>query len=423
MAKDNNSRSNSEDLKRRPKKGSHFAGDVYKTSRNKNVEYTDISSNSDSSNEIYSSTGGNGIDLNSMSRKARKKKVSVPLIVTNVFLSLLLVFSTVVFCGTTYLGKSLADRDKIDTHEQDDFENIMVSTDENVAYFLVCGVDLSENLTDIIMVVCYDLKAKKVNILQIPRDTFIGTDVPTGKVNAVYGHPRTGESKIKCLMRRINTEFGLPLDYYITVTIKGTEKIIDAMGGVDINLKRSYTLIDDTTSPQTKKYFETGKQHLSGQWATALIRHRSSYDQGDMGRIKAQRSVYAAIMKKMINIDAVQMFNIVKDCMNDVSTNLTVGQALGYAKEARSLSLKKVKVMSIPGQSGYYNPTGAQTLSYYSVHKDKFVQMLNLYFLPYRNTPITAEDIEVRELHSSYEEGYDGFLEGGSLDTFDNDNE
>ncbi|MEG1887744.1 MAG: hypothetical protein RR177_06395, partial [Oscillospiraceae bacterium] len=99
--------------------------------------------------------------------------------------------------------------------ESGDFENLMVSTHSGVSYILVCGVDVHENLTDIIAVACIDHDKKTLNFIQIPRDTFIGEDIPSMKINAVYGSARQGEHKINALRRRLGTALGIPLDHYV----------------------------------------------------------------------------------------------------------------------------------------------------------------------------------------------------------------
>ena len=306
----------SEELKKKPIKRKTT---VKYTRRDKTaVEDTDSSK----TNEIYSHSKDKSFDLSSIGNKAKNKKSKRNLIITNILLSILLVFSTFAFTATTILQSQLLKNKEVDQVEKGDFEALMVSPNKNVSYFLICGVDLSENLTDIIMVVCYDTANNEATVLQIPRDTYVG-DVPSGKINAVYGNPREGESKIKALIRCINSKLGIPIDYYATITISGTEKVIDIMGGVDIILDRTYTLVDDSRNPEVKKTFEKGKVHLDGQWATALLRHRKSFSQGDLGRLKNQRAVYAAILKQITNISFSEVTSIVTNCMDDVSTNMS----------------------------------------------------------------------------------------------------
>ena len=418
-------RKSSEDLKRRPDRR-RVSADAF---AKRPVRRDSANSGADSDREIRSYSKNSSYDLMSSSNRKKKKKVNVRLLVTNIILSIVLVFSSVIFVGASVLNSQLLINNDIDSQESEGFKNVVVSPNENVVYFLVCGVDLSEDLTDIIMVVCYDLANNNANILQIPRDTYVGRDrdgtekyYATGKINEIYGKPYKGESKIKALMRCINDRLGLPIDHYATVTIKGTEKIIDIVGGVDIKLERTFNLVDDTTSPQQKKTFEAGEVHFDGQWGTAFVRHRASYDQGDLGRQKAQRSFYAAFMKKLISLDFGQITNIVTQCAKEVSTDLTLGQMLGYAQKMKDLSLKDVSIMSVPGQSPSISEARANVglgYSYYSIHKEQYVKMINDYFRPYDEEALSVDDISIPQIHSSYNTGYDDFLERGELDSFD----
>ncbi|MBQ4155515.1 MAG: LCP family protein, partial [Clostridia bacterium] len=326
----------SDELRKRP---------IRRNKSRKNVKNNEFK-NTGVNNEIFSHSKDKSFDLSEMGNRAKTKKSKKMLVLSNTLLSILLVISTLVFSVTSIIDSTVFQSKVIDEKEKGDFEDIMVSPNANVAYFLVCGVDLSENLTDIIMVVCYDLANNEASILQIPRDTYVG-DVPSGKINAVFGNPREGESKIKALIRCINSKFGLPIDNYATVTVRGTEKVIDAIGGLDIELDRDFKLVDDSRSPEQVQYFNKGKVHLDGQWATALIRNRKNTDGGsDMGRLKNQRSIYAALLKQLTEVSLSEMLSIATNCMNEISTDMPGGIALGYAKEVNSLKLDSVKIMT-----------------------------------------------------------------------------
>ena len=395
----------SDELRKKPTKKNY----------NKRNAVKNVSSNS---NELYSHSKDKSFDLSTMGNRAKTKKSKKALIVSNVLISLLLVVSIVSFTVTALLESKILKDNDIDAKESGNYEKIMTSVNENVSYFLICG--LNQDLTDIIMIGCYDLANNEMNILQIPRDTYVG-DVTSGKINAVYKLPREGESKIKAMIRCINSKFGLPIDHYATLTIKGTEKIIDIMGGVDIKLDRDYKLIDDTTKPQQVKYFKKGKVHLDGQWATALIRHRKSFAQGDMGRLVNQRAIYSAILKKLTSLSFSELSSIVANCMDDVSTDLPLGLALGYAEKANKLKLDKVNIMSLPGQTATING-----LSCWVCHKQESVDMINKYFRPYESKLLTTSDLKIidyADRGSSYNKDYDEFLKGGTLNDFDREAE
>src|SRR5699024_10159884 len=102
-------------------------------------------------------------------------------------------------------------------------------------------------LTDVIMVVQIDLETGSVSALQIPRDTWVGTNVSeTGKINAVYGL-----SGIDGLAEVIYDRLLIPIDHYVTVDMDGFIAIVDAIGGVTITIDETFTLEGVTFTPGT----------------------------------------------------------------------------------------------------------------------------------------------------------------------------
>jgi LCP family protein required for cell wall assembly len=297
-----------------------------------------------------------------------------------------------------------------------DLDSIVKSESEDVAYFLVAGMDEGETLTDIMMVVCFDMKAGKANILQIPRDTFIGADVPTHKMNAVYGNaPREeGQTNINVMLRRINDYFGLPIDHYMTVSLSAFRDIVDAVGGVDVYIPD--TIYGAFNEDRDRYTFQAGMNHLNGAQAEAFVRHRKSYAMGDLGRVKAQRNFYAAFIQKCLEMSYSQMTSVATSVYDDIATDMKLVDILAYAKAAQKLEKNSISFHSVPGQSGTYRVNGGQALSYYSVHKADYVELVNTNFMPY-SAGVVAENLMLEELHTTYYESYiedqsglDGYL-------------
>ncbi len=291
-----------------------------------------------------------------------------------------------------------------------DLEQITKSESEDVTYILVAGMDEGDSLTDIMMVVCFDIKAGKANILQIPRDTFIGADVPSGKMNAVYGlAPREeGQTNINVMLRRINDYFGLPIDHYITVDLSAFRGIVDACGGIDVYVPS--TIYNAFNEKREKFTFYKGMNHMNGAQAEAFVRHRKSYAMGDLGRVQAQRNFYAAFIKKCLEMSYSQMAAAATSVYDQVSTDMKLVDMLAYAKAAQKLSVDQISFYAVPGQSGTYSVNGRQALSYYSIHKQDYVNLINLHFMPYSD-PISTESLMIKELHSTY---YENIIEDSS---------
>lgn len=315
-------------------------------------------------------------------------------------------------------------------------QELTYSKSSDVSYILVCGLDNkdfnkkdalvtdSAFRTDVIAVACVDHKNNSVNVLQIPRDLFIGTDVSSMKINAVYACAKQGESRINALRRRLASYLGVPIDYYVLFSVTGFMNVVDALGGLEINVwqKDGIYIEDQFTYKQYK--IGPGKVTLNGNMAAGFVRKRhgtraEGYVLGDPDRLEGQRLVYVALARKLMSMSASEMASVAKACMSDVATDMDVDTILGYALFVKkNVSISDIAVWGMPGQQLTCRPiAGAENLSYYSIHKDEYVELWNTYMNPSGTQTLTVDDILIRELHTEvgveYEQSY--FEKGGSL--------
>ncbi len=342
------------------------------------------------------------VDLYSYSNPKNKGKSKRQIIrrtvniAASIVLTISILLTVVMGAGIWVMGQRINDDSD---QEEGEFEKLTYSSDSKVSYILVTGVDPQETLTDIIIVACIDHEKNTLNFLQIPRDTYIGDDVPTKKVNAVHGNPRKGEAKINALRRRLSSYFGIPLDHYVKFTIKGFSNVIDALGGVTVNIETPNANGIDVMNPFTKKHERIGPGvvTLTGPQAVGFVRKRTGvkdgYVKGDIDRIEAQREVYVALAKKLQSMSTSQMVSIAKNCYSEIATDMSIGQILGYAGEVKEIPMESMGIYAVPGQFETYNG-----LSMWSPHKDEYIEIFNTYFNPY-GVPITTDDIQMIELH------------------------
>lgn len=353
-------------------------------------------------------------DLYSVSTRGGNRKKRRIKHVVNVVASIVLTVSillTVLMGGYLSLSGFKLGGLSANEDESGKFDPLTVSSNSGVSYILVLGVDPKGLLTDIIAVACMDHEKNTVNFLQIPRDTFAGDDVPTCKINAVYGNPRKGEARINALRRRISSLFGIPLDHYVLFTIKGFINVIDALGGVTINIEQKNGI--EIMDPETLVWERIGPGWvtLTGHQATGFVRKRTGisdgYLKGDIQRIEAQRLVYVALAKKLKSMSLSQMFSVANKCYKEVSTDMSINTILGYATEVRAVNMDQMGIYALPGQNASRN-----RLSMWSPHKAEYVELFNQHFNPY-NAPITEDDIKLTEIHTTYQPS--GVEQGGSL--------
>ena len=267
-------------------------------------------------------------------------------------------------------------------------------------YILVLGID-EYNLTDVMMVVKIDSINERAAILQIPRDLFIGATLDTGgtgRVNAVFsGARRSGQDPIIVTKQMINQYLGLPVDNHVILTLDGFRSTVTAMGGVPMTLERQFMVrVEDEG-----RDFPVGPGEvvLDARQAEGIVRHRRSFAMGDLGRMTLQRDFMVAFAEHAQTMSAGQLLGVFNALDGEVRTDFTAGNARSLLSYTSEIEMSDILVAAIPGQSGTFTPEGFRSArSYFSIHKDDYVELINEHFLPegvYR----TMEDLRVSELH------------------------
>jgi len=211
--------------------------------------------------------------------------------------------------------------------------------------FLLTGIGGKKhdgsNLTDTIIVASLNYDKKTITMLSIPRDFYIKSKTfGNQKINSLYALARkkTNDKKgMETLQQTVTQITSIPTQYYIKIDFSGFEKIIDALGGVDINVEHR---IYDPYYPkgETIKYetfiIEKGPQHLDGK--TALKYARSRKTTSDFDRAKRQQQIIYAIKDKALNLNILTnpakiqtLFNSIAD---SIDTNISLPEIIELAK-------------------------------------------------------------------------------------------
>ena len=259
---------------------------------------------------------------------------------------------------------------------------------EDVYNFLVLGIDRAANLSDVIMIVSYDVKNGDISVLSLPRDTYINVGSNYHKLNAYfsasYNRSReTGTERyrdaIESMSEFIENGLCIKLDRYVCVDTAGFREIIDAIGGVDMEVPFDMYYED----PEQDLYIDlkAGYQHLTGAQAEQFVRYRSGYLNGDIGRISAQKLFLTALVNQIKNsFNASTLVSIAKTAIEYVTTDLTVAEIGYFAKYALSVDLDKISFTTLPG-GGVVNPDSGA--SYYVMYAENVRQIVNERFNVY----------------------------------------
>ncbi len=161
-------------------------------------------------------------------------------------------------------------------------------------------------LADTIMVASIDPINNQLAMLSIPRDLRVPLNGGGfGKINAIhaYGENSSGKSGPQDLKNTVGEILDLPIHYYLRVDFEGFTRIVDELGGIDIDVPKE---IYDANYPDEQMvdyapfYIGVGNQHLDG--ATALKYARSRYSTSDFDRAGRQQQIIDAVREKALSV-------------------------------------------------------------------------------------------------------------------------
>lgn len=240
--------------------------------------------------------------------------------------------------------------------------------DKDIVHILLIGVDQSEvtyvddnsQRADIIMLLSIDPKIDKVQILSIPRDTYIkikGYD--NYKMNAAYA--RGG---VDLQVEMVEDFLNVDISHYITVNYDAVKELVDAIGGVEIYTPE-YKYSDPSTIPPLEINFEEGLHLLDGEDAVKYLRIRKIYQNQDIDRIKAQQDFIMKIFDKMQSPSLIlKLPKLVSIANRNIETDLSYGELAFLAYYGMNLEKKDINMEVLEG-SGYRRGG----VDYYKINK------------------------------------------------------
>ncbi|WP_214889444.1 LCP family protein [Exiguobacterium sp. s142] len=205
---------------------------------------------------------------------------------------------------------------------------------------LLAGVDggasLEEGRTDSLMVATFNKESRQVTLVSIPRDAYVDIVTEDGefkdKINHAYAY-----GGIDTTITTVETLFDIPIDYYATINFDGIEDLVDAVGGVEVDV-----LIPISGRATGNVELEPGVQMLDGKEALAYARMRKDDPEGDIGRAKRQQQVLEAIINEATTINSFTKLNRIMTAVgNNIRTNMSLSEASQlqpYTKSLRSFN-------------------------------------------------------------------------------------
>ncbi|MDR7866978.1 MAG: LCP family protein [Sporomusaceae bacterium] len=214
---------------------------------------------------------------------------------------------------------------------------------------LVLGVDERSGdvgRSDTMFAVTVDTGSSEAALLSVPRDTRVkipghGWD----KINHAYAN-----GKEKLSQKAAEDLLGIPFDYYVVINFAAFGKIVDAVGGVDIDVQKKMYYRDPYDDLVID--FRPGHQHMDGKSAIKYVRYRG--EDGDIGRIERQQKFVKAMLDKVTSPAIIpRVPSIIREVSAAVSTNMSTSEMLSMAKLLNDANKKGLKTDMVPGRPAY----------------------------------------------------------------------
>ena len=305
----------------------------------------------------------------------------------------------------------------------------------DVVNVLVCGVDWEEGraysdassndgMTDMVMYVSFDVANKKISMLQIPRNTYVGGSYTTesgqtynasnGQINSVM---LSNEGGINALAETINDQLKLPVDYYITINMQSLHEVVDTFGGIEVYV------------PQDIEYngsvLKQGYQTLDGAAAEFFVRNRkgAGYERSDLDRLNMQRYFYSGLLGRFRTMNIWDVAKLMPAFMNYVETDMPSSTMISLGVSLLQVDSANIMISQMPvyGSSQYYNNNSVVVGA-----PEETAELLNTYFRTYTGE-VPASELNLQSWYPTGEASdpnvqFMGQLDEESIDAQQNNN-
>lgn len=217
---------------------------------------------------------------------------------------------------------------------------------------IVMGVDerpeeYDVGRSDTLFVVMFDTNKKAASLLSVPRDTRVrikghGWD----KINHAYAYGG------RELTQKTTEELlGIKINNYVMVDFKGFVGLVDAIGGVDINVEKNMYYYDEWDG--FKIDLKKGMQHMDGKTAIQYVRYRD--EDGDIGRIRRQQHFMLAVYDRITSANMLlHIPGLAKQLTNMVKTDLPLSDMVDLGRALHAMVKSKGLAMAtVPGTPEY----------------------------------------------------------------------
>lgn len=213
--------------------------------------------------------------------------------------------------------------------------------------------------TDVNLILIVNPKANHIDMVSLPRDGFIPNMALQG-YNDKLTH--TAINGVDNSIASLENFIGLPIDYYARMSFTSVAQIVDAVGGIDIDVELDVCAYDESEFRTQEEYeshegqevvcVKKGNQHLNGAQALVYARHRKSEGYDNPGRERAQQRVIKGVISKLISPNALGYIDtLLEIAPNFVITNMPNDQISNFIASELN-DLKPWTINSLSSDTG-----------------------------------------------------------------------
>ncbi len=230
---------------------------------------------------------------------------------------------------------------------------------------LFMGIDARDakanSRSDTMIMASIDPNTQKTALISIPRDTRIKNS--SGKYDKINSVNFLEGPEAAC--KEVSKLLSVPVDYYVITNFAGFGEIVDALGGVHINVE-SAMKHSDPINPELAINIPKGNQYLNGKQALGFVRYRGG-PTADIGRTENQQKFIKALAAEMLQSKTIlKLPQLIPQINNNVRTNLPLQDLIYLANMAKKIDIANLSTQTLPGYFLHDNATGA---SYWEADK------------------------------------------------------
>lgn len=217
--------------------------------------------------------------------------------------------------------------------------------------------ELTTSRSDVNILMAVNPVTKQILMVNTPRDYYVPNPAGGGALDKLT---HCGIYGIEDSMEALSQLYDEKIDYYAQINFSGFEKVIDALGGIDVDIPEGQE-VETFYVDSTLEGVHAGINHLNGARALAFARERYSYEDGDNQRGRNQMYVISLVLNKITSGSALKNYSKIFDSIQGMfTTNLSSDQISDLVKmQLQDMAKWNIKSYAVTG-------TGSEETTYSS---------------------------------------------------------